>query len=153
MSKASKRLAAMGIELPKPPKPVASYVPFKSHNGLVFCSGQLPFVEGELTAKGICGKDIDVATAQRAARAAAINAIAALAEGAGGIDNIDHILRLTGYVAATPEFTDHPLVVNGASELFQEVFGDDGVHSRAAIGVSSLPLGASVEIDAIAATK
>jgi enamine deaminase RidA (YjgF/YER057c/UK114 family) len=153
VSKASERLAKLGIELPKPPKPVASYVPFKAHNGLVFCSGQLPFVDGELTARGICGADVDVDTAQKAARAAAINAIAALAEGAGGIDKIDHILRLTGYVAATSDFTEHPFVINGASELFQEVFGEDGVHSRAAIGVSSLPLGACVEIDAIAATK
>lgn len=153
MSKASKRLAELGIELPQPPKPVASYVPFKSHKGIVFCSGQLPFENGELNAKGICGAGVDVATAKQAARIAAINAIAVLAEGAGGIDNIDHILRLTGYVAATPDFTEHPAVINGASEVFQEIFGDDGVHSRAAVGVSSLPLGSCVEIDAIAATK
>lgn len=153
MTKPSERLRELGIELPKPPTPLASYVPFKHHRGLVFSSGQLPLIDGRLTVKGICGEDVDVDTAKAAARTAAINVIAALAEGAGGIDNIDHILRVTGYVAASASFVDHPSVVNGASELFQQVFGENGVHARAAIGVSSLPMGAPVEIDAIAATK
>ncbi|MDO5700147.1 MAG: RidA family protein [Bowdeniella nasicola] len=145
----SARLAELGIELPQVPAPVAAYVPAIRHGDLVFTSGQLPMSDGELLCTGLLG-DADGPSEQDAARAArvcALNALAAAAEAAGGLDRIARIVKVVGYVASAPTFTGQPAVVNGASELFGEIFGEAGAHARAAVGVASLPLNASVEVE------
>ncbi len=139
------KLKVLGITLPAPVKPVANYVPWVISGGQVFVSGQLPMVDGKLMA----GLDLDSRT--KAARQCAINIIAHLRDSCeGDLSRIKRIVKLTGFVASAADFTDHPKVVNGASDLMVEVFGEGGRHARAAVGVSSLPLGASVEIEAIA---
>ncbi|MFI4914979.1 MAG: RidA family protein [Phycisphaerales bacterium JB060] len=143
-------LKALGIHLPEPPPAVASYVPVRVEGSLAYVSGQLPFVEGKLPQTGLVGVDIGVEQAQALARTCAINALAALHEYAGGLDNIAGIVRLGIFVACGPDFTDHPKVGNGASELMQEVFGDTGRHARAAVGCSSLPLASPVEVEMLA---
>lgn len=151
MSEVEKRLERMGIALPGLAAPVAAYVPFVAANGLVFISGQLPMKEGRLVAKGIVGHDVSLDEAQAAARQCAINAMAALKSAAdGNIDRIVRIVKLEGYVASAPSFTDQHLVMNAASELFVEAFGEAGKHSRIAVGTTSLPLGAAVELGVIA---
>lgn len=134
--------------------PVGTYVPALRHNGVVYTSGQLPVSGGDLLAKGVVGhRDSDV-TPERAnecARVSALNAIAAAAEAAGGIDNIVHILKVTGFVASAPGFTAQSAVINGASAILGEIFGDAGRHARSAVGVVALPLGAPVEVELIVA--
>lgn len=150
---ASARLAAIGLTLPAVVTPLGTYVPAKIHGGLVYSSGQLPIVDGALLAHGTVGSregDVTPDRAVECARVAALNAIAAVAQAAGGLDNILGILRVTGYVASAPGFTAQPAVINGASGLMADVFGEDGRHTRAAVGVTALPLGAPVEIEIIA---
>ncbi|PKI89973.1 LysR family transcriptional regulator [Actinomycetales bacterium SN12] len=143
----SARLAELGIELPAVAAPVAAYVPAVVHAGLVYTSGQLPFVDGALPATGKVGAEIEAADAQGYARTCALNAVAAAAQAAGGVDRIAGVLRVGGFVASDPAFTGQPAVVNGASDVLAEIFGDAGQHARAAVGVASLPLDTPVEVE------
>jgi enamine deaminase RidA (YjgF/YER057c/UK114 family) len=148
----SDRLHALGVSIPDPPPPLASYVPAVRTGNLVYTSGQLPTVSGALTANGQVGLDLDEDAAYDAARTATLNALAAIASVAS-LDDIVRVVHVTGYVASADGFTDQPTVVNGASDLLLQLFGDAGKHSRAAVGVETLPLGAPVEIDMIVEVK
>jgi enamine deaminase RidA (YjgF/YER057c/UK114 family) len=143
------RLHELGLHLPEVAKPLASYVPAVRTGNLIFVSGQLPMVDGKLPLTGKVGAEVSADQAKGLAQRAALNAIAAAAAEAGGIDRITRIVKVTGFVASTPDFTGHPGVVNGASELIGQVFGDAGAHARAAVGVSALPLDAPVEVEMI----
>lgn len=143
----SERLAELGIELPPVAAPAGSYVPATRVGGAVRTSGQLPLVDGALVAVGLVGADVDPETANACARAAGLNALAAAADAAGGVDAIARVVRVVGYVASAAGFRAQPAVVNGASDLMLEVFGDAGRHVRSAVGVAELPLGAPVEIE------
>ncbi|MFK4788477.1 RidA family protein [Microbacterium sp. ZW T5_56] len=148
----SARLAELGIELPPVAAPVAAYVPAVRHGDLVYTSGQLPMVSGALPATGKVGEGhglVPAPDAQSYARQSALNALAAAAAIVGGVDNITGVLKLTGFVASVPEFTGQPGVINGASVLFGDIFGDAGVHARSAVGVPVLPLDAPVEVEVI----
>lgn len=148
------RLAEQGVVLPKLSPAIGSYAPFVRDGRLLYISGQLPMREGKLTATGLVPSVVSLETAQAAARQCAINIIAAASAACDGdLSKIAACLKLTGFVAADPGFTDHPKVINGASDLIKAVFGAPGQHARAAVGVASLPLGAPVEIDAIFALK
>ena len=154
MTTPSERLIQLGLELPEVVVPLGVYVPALCHNGIVYTSGQLPLVSGDLLATGLVGhreEDVTPERANECARVAALNAIAAAAEAAGGIDNIVRILRVTGFVASAPGFTAQPAVINGASAIIGQVFGDAGRHARSAVGVAALPLGTPVEIELTAA--
>ena len=144
------RLQDLGIELPEVSAPLASYVPVMVHGDLAFVSGQLPFFDGELVT-GTLGKDVDMDRAIAAARACGLMILAQLRAEIGSLDKVQRVVKLGGFVASTPDFTDQHKVVNGASDLMAEVFGDNGVHARAAVGVPSLPVGAAVEVDAVIA--
>ena len=152
----SHRLAALGLTLPPVATPLAAYTPAVAHGGLVWTSGQLPIVEGALQRKGLvsAAPGADLVTAEDAAelaRICALNALAAIAAVAGpaGIDEVTRIVKVVGFVASAPEFTGQPGVVNGASELLGEVFGDAGRHARSAVGVAALPLDAPVEVELV----
>lgn len=141
------RLAELGIELPEVAPPVASYVPAVVHGGLVYTSGQLPFASGELPATGKVGAEVPAEDAKGYARTCALNALAAAASAAGGLEKIGGVLRVGGFVASAPSFTGQPGVINGASEVLGEIFGEEGRHARAAVGVAELPLGSPVEVE------
>jgi enamine deaminase RidA (YjgF/YER057c/UK114 family) len=143
------RLRELGLELPAVAAPLAAYVPAVRTGNLVFVSGQLPTIDGRLPLTGKVGAEVDAEQAKGLAQRAALNGIAAAAAEAGGIDRIVRVVKVTGYVASTPEFTGHPGVINGASELIGLVFGDAGAHARAAVGVAVLPLDAPVEVELI----
>ena len=142
------RLKELGIELPGVAAPVAAYVPAVRTGSLVYTSGQLPFVAGTLPATGKVGGDIGPDEAKAYARTCALNALAAV-DALVGLDSITRIVKVVGFVASAPGFSGQPAVVNGASELFGEVFGDAGAHARSAVGVSELPLDAPVEVELI----
>ncbi|MFO8013305.1 MAG: RidA family protein [Phycisphaerae bacterium] len=142
-------LNRLGLTLPPAPAPVGSYVPAVRTGNLVFVSGQLPMRDGELLATGKVGAEVSLEEAQACARQAALNALAVAAEAAGGLGAIARIVRLTGHVASAPGFTDQAAVMNAASDLVAEVFGDAGRHSRAALGAAGLPLGAPLELEMI----
>lgn len=143
------RLKEMGIELPTPAAPVASYVPFVISGNQLFISGQLPVKDGALM-KGCLGKNFSIEQGQEAARYCAISILAqANLALVGHLERIVRCVRLGGFVNSTPEFVDHPKVINGASDLIVGALSDAGKHARAAVGVSSLPFGAAVEVDAI----
>lgn len=142
------RLAELGITLPEAPNPVANYVPYAISGNLLFISGQVAKGADGKIVTGALGQDVDIDTGQAAARLCALNLLAQAKAALGSLDRIVQVVRLTGFVNATPAFTDHPKVVNGASDLMVEVLGDKGRHTRAAVGVSSLPLGSAVEVDA-----
>ncbi|MFA7429455.1 MAG: RidA family protein [Rhodospirillaceae bacterium] len=144
------RLSAMGITLPQAAAPVANYVPWVRHGELVVVSGQLPLRDGKIVTSGLLGATVSVEDGAAAARLCGINLLAQLnAACDGDLDRVIRVMRLGGFVACTSDFTDHPKVVNGASDLMVEVFGDAGRHARAAVGCPSLPLNACVEVDAI----
>ncbi len=147
---AEARLVELGITLPEPPPPVASYIPVVRSGSLLFVSGQLPLGEGGIRHTGLVGQDVSVEDAVGEARRCAINVLAQLRAGAGSLDGIARMVKLTVFVASAPGFRAQPQIGNGASDLFVEVFGEDGRHARSAIGVAELPLGASVEVEAIA---
>jgi enamine deaminase RidA (YjgF/YER057c/UK114 family) len=142
------RLAALGLELPQVVPPVAAYVPAVRSGDLVFTSGQLPMVEGALPAVGKVGALVAPEQAKELARTCALNALAAI-EALVGLDSVVRIVKVVGFVASTPEFTGQPGVVNGASELLGDVFGDAGQHARSAVGVAALPLDAPVEVELV----
>ena len=141
------RLGQIGLKLPDVPKPVAAYIPAKQTGNLVFTAGQLPMVNGELVSKGLLGQDVEIDEANKAARICTLNALAAIKGVIGDLDRIKQIVRVVGYVASVPTFTQQPAVVNGASELLLEIFGEAGKHARSAVGMAVLPLNASVEIE------
>lgn len=142
------RLAGLGIELPPVAAPVAAYVPAVRTGAHVYTSGQLPFVDGALPATGKVGAEISPDEAKAHARTCALNALAAVHQ-LVGIDSVVRVVKLTGFVASADGFTGQPGVINGASELMAEVFGDVGQHARSAVGVAELPLGAPVEVELI----
>lgn len=149
-SRIDARLAGLGIVLPKPAAPAANYVPFVVNHNYVFVSGQLPMDAGKVTCVGKLGADVTIEQGQAAARVTAINIIAQVHAACGGnLDRVVRCVRLGGFVNSTPDFTDQPKVINGASDLMVEVFGDKGRHARAAVSTASLPSGSAVEIDAI----
>ncbi len=147
MGRIEGNLANLGLVLPAISKPVAAYVPAKQSGKLVFTAGQLPMVNGELISKGLLGQDIEIEDANKAARICTLNALAAIKGVIGDLDRIKQVVRVVGYVASVPTFTQQPAVVNGASELLIEIFGDSGKHARSAVGMAVLPMNASVEIE------
>lgn len=146
---ASARLAQLGVSLPTVPAPAAAYQPYRRSGPYVYTAGQLPLVDGELTATGLVGDDLSTDEAATAAEVAGLNVLAAAAAGAGGIDHV-RMVKLTVFVAAPAGFTEAHLVANGASGIVAKVLGDNlGAHARSAVAVASLPLGAPVEVEAI----
>lgn len=145
-----RRLRELGIELPEVPAPVANYVPWVRENGFVYLAGQIPFLDGELMSPGKVPVDVSIEAGRAAARQCGINLIAALnAACEGDLNKVRRCMRLDGFVASSPGFSQQPAVVNGASDLMVEVFGDAGRHSRTAVGVNELPLNACVEVAAV----
>jgi enamine deaminase RidA (YjgF/YER057c/UK114 family) len=147
MGNVESKIEQIGLSLPGAPKPVAAYIPAKQTGNLVFTAGQLPMVNGELISKGLLGQDVEIDEANKAARICTLNALAAIKGVIGDLDRIKQIVRVVGYVASVPTFTQQPAVVNGASELLLEIFGENGKHARSAVGMAVLPLNASVEIE------
>jgi len=144
------RLKELGIEIAEAASPVANYVGYVQSGNLVFVSGQVTIQGGEFKHQGKLGAGISLEEGQTAARLCATNIIAQLKSACGGdLDRVERIVKLGGFVNSTPDFTDQPKVINGASDLMVEVFGDKGKHARAAVSVASLPLGVAVEIDAV----
>jgi enamine deaminase RidA (YjgF/YER057c/UK114 family) len=149
----AERLAGLGLVLPPVVAPVAAYVPAVRAGAFVYTSGQLPMVDGKLPAVGKVGGEVSAADAVGLARTCALNALAAAAATAGGLDAIRRIVKVTGFVASAPGFGGQPQVINGASELLIEVFGEEGKHARSAVGVAELPLNAPVEVELIAEVR
>lgn len=144
------RLKSLSITLPEASQPAANYVGHVISGNLLFLSGQVPLEDGKLAVAGILGRDVDLAQGQHAAKLCAINILAeAKAALDGDLSRIRRVIKITGMVASTPDFTDQHLVMNGASDLIVNILGPAGKHARAAVGMASLPLNASVEIDAI----
>ena len=144
------RLAERGITLPAAAAPAANYLPFTISGNMLYLSGQLPIENGKVAVTGLVGRDIDVAGAQRAAELCAINILAQAKAALGGdLGRIRRILKLNGFVASAPDFTEQHLVINGAYNLVADILGEAGKHARAAVGMAALPLNAAVEIDAI----
>jgi enamine deaminase RidA (YjgF/YER057c/UK114 family) len=142
-----RRLEELDLELPPPPVPVASYVPVTQTSAIAFVAGQVAMVDGQLLHPGKLGRQVSIEKGQEAAARAALQSLSALRAHLGdSLDRLIRVLQLTVYVAADPEFVEHPSVANGASDVLIEVLGPDGRHARAAVGVASLPLGASVEV-------
>jgi enamine deaminase RidA (YjgF/YER057c/UK114 family) len=147
------RLQALDLVLPEVASPLADYVPYLHLNGQLYISGQLPFETGKIAVTGTLGAGLEVADGQKAARLCALNILAQAKAALGDLDRIVQLLRLSGYVNAATGFSDHPKVINGASELMVKVLGPKGRHTRIAVGCSSLPLGAAVEVDALFAVN
>ncbi len=144
------RLVALGLALPPVAAPLAAYVPAVRSGQHVYTAGQLPLADGKLLMTGRVGAQVSVEEAAALARTCALNALAAVASVTGGLSAVTRIVKIVGFVASDPSFTGQPLVLNGASELMLEVFGDAGRHARSAVGVAVLPLDAPVEIELIA---
>jgi len=143
------KLREMEIELPEPPTPVAAYVPTVRTGNYVYVSGQVPRLKGEVRFRGHVGGEISVEDGRAAARICALNALAAIKKEIGDLDRVRRIVKITGFVASAAGFTDQPKVVDGASVLLNELFGERGRHARSAVGVNELPLGVAVEIEMI----
>lgn len=151
MGQIDKRLAELGITLPVPAKPVANYVGWVRTGNLVYTAGQVPLKDGKIEFQGKLGKDYTVEQGAQAARICAINVVAQLKDAVGGdLDRIKRIVKVVGFVNGVPDFVDHPKVVNGASDLLVEIFGDKGRHARSAVGSGSLPVNVAVEVEAVA---
>ncbi len=140
------RLGELGIELPAVPAPAGAYVPAIRSGNLVFTAGQVPFVDGKIAATGKVGREVSPEEAKAHARTCALNALAAVHD-LVGIDRVVRVVKVVGFVASAEGFTGQPAVINGASELLGEVFGDAGKHARSAVGVAELPLGVPVEVE------
>lgn len=143
-------LAELGIRLPPVAAPVASYVPVRVSGEHAFVAGQIPIEDGEVLSSGKLGADLTIEQGQEAARRCALQALSALREALGSLDHVKGIVKVDVFVASAPGFTDQPKVANGASDVLVEIFGEEGRHARAAVGVSELPLGASVEVAVVA---
>ncbi|MCX0277775.1 RidA family protein [Nocardia zapadnayensis] len=149
MTRIETQISEIGLTLPEVAAPAGAYVPALEVGDLVYTSGQLPIVDGELAVTGTLGAEVDVAKGYDAARIAALNALAAIKSVIGDLDNIEQVVKMTGFVNSAPDFTDHPKVINGASEFLHEVFGQRGAHARSAVGVAALPMNTPVEIELI----
>ena len=149
MSRIEEKLMQLGLELPDPPPPAGAYVPCVQTGKLVFVSGQIPRVKGEVRYRGHVGSDLSVDDGAKAAQICALNALSALKQEVGSLDAIRRIVKVTGFVASAPGFHQQPKVVDGASTLLAELYGDKGMHARAAVGVNELPLGVAVELEMI----
>jgi len=148
MTSARARLLELGIELPAVVYPLGAYVPAVRSGPLVFTSGQLPVVEGRLSTTGKVGAEVDAEVAHDLARVCALNALAAI-DALVGIDAVIRVVKVVGFVASANHFFGQPAVINGASELLAQVFGDDGAHARSAVGVAALPMNAPVEVELV----
>jgi Putative translation initiation inhibitor, yjgF family len=148
MTSPSERLRELDITLPAVAAPAGAYIPARRTGDLVFTAGQVPFVDGKLAAIGKVGAEVDAEQAYGLARICALNALAAI-DGLVGLDAVTGVVKVVGFVASAPGFTGQPAVVNGASDVLGEVFGDAGRHARSAVGVAELPLGAPVEVELI----
>lgn len=149
----SEKLKQLGLAIPAAAKPVAAYVPAVRAGAFVYTSGQLPSTDGKLLAVGKLGADVDEKTGYQAARLCALNCLAAVESAVGSIDLIERIVKVVGFVNSAPGFTGQPQVVNGASELLGQIFGEAGQHARSAVGVSELPLNSPVEVELIVQLK
>jgi len=147
--KVEARLASLGVTLPQAPNPVANYVPSLLCGNLLFISGQISKGADGSVIKGRLGAELNLEQGREAARASALAILAQAKAAIGDLDRIKQVVKLTGFVAATPDFAEHPQVINGASDLMVEVLEEAGRHTRAAVGVASLPMGCAVEVDAI----
>lgn len=147
------RMHELGLTIPEIPRPAYSYVPAVQVGNLIFASGQTPTVSGKLTIRGKLGREVSVEQGQAAARLALLNCLAQVRGVTGSLDAIVRIVKLNGYVASAEGFVEQPGVINGASTLLEEIFGDAGKHARAAIGVAELPAGAPVEVEMIVEVK
>ncbi|NNH73354.1 RidA family protein [Nocardia uniformis] len=148
----AENLEKLGLTLPPVTPPVAAYIPATRSGNHVYTSGQLPFVNGELSAVGKVGAEVSAADGKEAAKLCALNALAAVHD-LVGLDNVVRIVKVVGFVASAPGFNEQPQVINGASEFLGEVFGDAGVHARSAVGVSELPKNTPVEVELIAEVR
>lgn len=148
MSDIQARLSELGIALPQVAAPLAAYVPAVRTGNLVYTAGQLPFEAGKLAQTGKVGADISLEDGKALARLCALNALAAI-DSLVGLDSVTQVVKVVGFVASAPGFNGQPSVINGASDLLAEVFGDKGAHARSAVGVSELPLDAPVEVELI----
>ncbi len=146
---ANQRISDLGISLPQVATPAGAYVPAVISGNLVFTAGQIPLVEGKLVATGKVGKDLTAEQAKEIARICALNAVAAIKSVIGDLDRVTKVVKVVGFVASDPSFTQQPAVVNGASELLEQIFGERGIHARSAVGVAVLPLDAPVEVELI----
>lgn len=144
-----KRLADLGVILPVPAAPAANYLPYAQTGKLLLTAGQLPLKDGKLLATGLLGRDVDVATGKEAAKYCAVNILAQARAALGSLEKIARVVKITVFVASTPDFTEQHLVANGASDFLAAALGDAGRHARSAVGTASLPLNAPVEIEAI----
>lgn len=153
MSAVDERLERLGLAVPQVAAPVAAYVPAVQHGDLVFTAGQLPFVDGQLPATGAVGDVVSPEEAAELAARCALNGIAAVRAVVEDLDRVVRVVKVVGFVASVPDFTGQPQVINGASELLAQAFGDAGVHARSAVGVAALPLGSPVEVELIVAVR
>ena len=144
-----KRLKELGIIIPNAPKPAGSYIPVVLSGKLAFVSGQIPIKDGQVVYQGKVGDTQSIGDAQEAAKLCIINGLAQIEAYCGTLDNLEKIIKISGFVNSTKDFTEHPKVINAASDLLMKIFDEKGRHSRIAIGVSSLPLNATVEIDMV----
>ena len=148
------KLKELGIELPTPPSSVANYVPFVRHGDLVFVAGQAPFgADGKVVYVGKVGDDVSEEDAYKSARLCALNGLAQVRAALGSLDNVERVVSLRGFVASSVDFYNQPQVINGASDLMVEVFGDAGRHARAALGTNVLPLNMATEVELVVAAK
>ncbi len=145
----NQRISDLGITLPQVATPAGAYVPAVVSGNLVFTAGQIPLVDGKLVATGKVGKDLSADQAKEIARICALNAVAAVKSVIGDLDRVTKVVKVVGFVSSTPDFTAQPSVVNGASELLEQIFGDKGIHARSAVGVAVLPLDAPVEVELV----
>lgn len=149
MSTIDERLAELGITLPNVVPPVAVYVPAVISGNLVYTSGQLPMVDGVLPTTGKLGAEVSDEQGKQLARQCALNGLAAVASVIGSLDRVTRIVKVVGFVSSDPAYTGQPGVINGASEVLGEIFGDAGVHARSAVGVAVLPLNSPVEVELV----
>lgn len=147
------KLKEMGITLPEAPKPVAAYVPAVQIGDYVYTSGQIPFVNGELKYKGKLGKDLDVEQGYESAKTCALNCLSVIKSVIGSLDKIEKVVKVVGFVNSAPGFNQQPKVINGASELLGQIFGEAGQHARSAVGVNELPMDAATEVELIVKIK
>lgn len=144
-----KRLTGLGVTLPEAAAPAANYVPFTRTGNLLFTAGQLPLKDGKLAVAGLLGKDVDVADGREAAKLCAINILAQAKAALGDLEKISRLVKITVFVASSPDFTEQHLVANGASDFLAEALGERGKHARSAVGMASLPFNAAVEVEAV----